>query len=451
MKIKKIKVKNFKSISENEINLNGCSAIVTAGNNKGKTTLLRGLIDRIQSEKPDMIIKKGEKDGFATMELTDGSHFEWIFSEKKEVLSYTTKDNFKVDISKGAALKDIQNRFFPSKFDIDIFLASQPKKQVEILQKLVGIDFTSIDNEYKLAFDERTIANREYERLKAINLTKPIEVSKPNLNTLKARKIEISNKIQDELKLIKEKNNEIRKNWENENEKLRTEIENFNKIQQDKTNAILNLTKEFNSIQLFSFSDCFDYQKANLKISSLPIPENQKTFAKLPEPKFENENINNSELIEIEKEIEIANQQNIDYNIFVEKQKQYNDWINFGKAAKENAAKLNEKVKEIETRKKEMISGAKFPNGFEIIDGEIKVNGFSLQKNQISTSRLYIAALQLASMELGEVKSLHFDCSTLDKNSLKEVIEWAEKEGLQLLIEKPDFEAGEIKYEIINE
>jgi hypothetical protein len=74
-----------------------------------------------------------------------------------------------------------------------------------------------------------------------------------------------------------------------------------------------------------------------------------------------------------------------------------------------------------------------------------------LQKNQISSSRLYIAALQLAAMELGEVKALHFDCSTLDKNSLKEVLDWASINDLQLLIEKPDFQAGEIQYQIISE
>ena len=131
--------------------------------------------------------------------------------------------------------------------------------------------------------------------------------------------------------------------------------------------------------------------------------------------------------------------------------KQYNDWVSQGKAAKEKAKLLDEKVKEIEQKRKDLISSAKFPDGFEIINGQIYVYSLPLNDKQISLSRKYIAGLQLASMELGEVESLYFDCSTLDKISLGDVLKWANENDLQLLIEKPDFEAGEISYQIIKE
>ena len=51
-------------------------------------------------------------------------------------------------------------------------------------------------------------------------------------------------------------------------------------------------------------------------------------------------------------------------------------------------------------------------------------------------------------MVLGDIKTLHFDASFLDKNSLTEVEEWANKNNYQLLIERPDFDGGEIRYEI---
>ena len=44
---------------------------------------------------------------------------------------------------------------------------------------------------------------------------------------------------------------------------------------------------------------------------------------------------------------------------------------------------------------------------------------------------------------------MHFDASYLDKNSLSDIQLWADQNDLQLLIERPDFEAGEIKYEVI--
>ena len=63
MKIKSIEVVNFKAIQHQEINLNGYSAIVTGANNKGKSSLLRGLIDRFHGEKPNVIVKNGEEKG----------------------------------------------------------------------------------------------------------------------------------------------------------------------------------------------------------------------------------------------------------------------------------------------------------------------------------------------------------------------------------------------------
>jgi hypothetical protein len=50
---------------------------------------------------------------------------------------------------------------------------------------------------------------------------------------------------------------------------------------------------------------------------------------------------------------------------------------------------------------------------------------------------------------MGEVRTLHFDASSLDKNTLGEIQEWADANDLQLLIERADFAAGEISYELI--
>lgn len=451
MKIKTIKVKNLKSISESELILNGCTAIVQAGNNKGKTTLLRGIIDRIQNEKPELIIKQGEKEGFAVMELTDGSRFEWNFTEKKEVLNYITKDNFKIDVSKGSALKDIQQKFFPSRFDIDLFLSSQPKKQVEMLQKLVGLDFTALDSEYQKYYDLRTEANRDYIRLKSMCLKKTEHVESVDIDKLKFKKSEIEKIINTQVDSIRQKNNNLRENWENENEKLRIEIQIFNNEQKEKEIVIGSLQKELEDCNLKSLLKFFDIEAAQKYIDSFEKPAQLKQFIKLPEPKYSLEITDKTELISIENEIEKAHEQNKLFAIYETELKQYNSWVEQGKAAKENALQLDVKVTEIEQKKKELIASAKFPNGFEIINGQIYVYGLPLNDKQISLSRKYIAGLQLASMELREVSSLYFDCSTLDKNSLSDVLKWANENDLQLLIEKPDFEAGDIQYQIIKE
>jgi hypothetical protein len=55
----------------------------------------------------------------------------------------------------------------------------------------------------------------------------------------------------------------------------------------------------------------------------------------------------------------------------------------------------------------------------------------------------------LSSVNLKELKTLYFDCSPLDKNSMEAVLKWAKENDLQLLIERPDFDGGELRFEII--
>lgn len=60
----------------------------------------------------------------------------------------------------------------------------------------------------------------------------------------------------------------------------------------------------------------------------------------------------------------------------------------------------------------------------------------------------------MGALKLGEVGALHFDASTLDRVTLYEIEKWAQEfpgveGGLQLLIERPAFEGGDISYELI--
>ena len=100
-----------------------------------------------------------------------------------------------------------------------------------------------------------------------------------------------------------------------------------------------------------------------------------------------------------------------------------------------------------------MIRGANMPEGFGFTEDGITYNGLPLSAQQISSSAIYIAALKLASINVGNVRFLHFDASMLDNRSLQEVRDWAEKQDLQLGIElvERDIEKEEIRYEIIED
>lgn len=414
MKIKRIEVQNYKALSEQEISLNGCSAIVTAGNDKGKTSILTGLIDRLHSEKADVIVKEGEEKGHNIVELTDGSRIEWNFTKKTERLSYITPDGIK---QTSGVIGAIGEKYFGKEFDIDDFLNSGPKDQEGELKDLVDVDFSDVEERYKEAYEERTEANRELKNVKGKQIEEPEKVEHVDVSDLIAERDSIQefNKKQDEVKGKKENYETGIENLEDSCEELESDIEDLEKRLKKKREELENKQDRIKNGQE--------------KIESLPEVKEKKSTEEI------DQKINSAQEINAKAD---------KYDRYLETKKELEE-------AEAKAEKADKKVKQIESEKREMINNADFPEGFDINEDGLTYKGFPLSEKQLSKSSKYIAALKLGAMVLGKVKTLHFDASALDKHSLNEVQEWAEEKDLQLLIERPDYDGGEIKYEIIEQ
>jgi len=470
-KTKTVTVLNFKAVESANADFNGCSVIILGGNNKGKTSLLTGIQDRIRGVYPEAVVTKGKKEGEITLTLTTGEKFQWNFDENgKQRLIFFTRGGIKTSVT-----KEIANRYFPPVFDIDLFLNSQPKQQRIIIQKLVGIDLTSIDAEYKQAYDERTDANRTATNAKArIPEFAPENVIKIDTAELQIKRNQIREKLNALYLDNKKKNDTMRRTYDalvkEETDRVNTENQRLNTLYQEairtedkteneaKTNnesLKLNINKAMAAFQ--NLIECgYNGREVAVFIDLLPKPveyvrkEIEKPIPiigeKIPIPEYITPELpDDSELKEIDLQIAGLAENNskaIAYENYLQLVKEANE-------AKETAEIADGKVKEIEARKMEIMKGAKFPEGIELTDEGISIDGYALDKSQISTSKIYCTALRLAALKLGEVKTLHFDASTLDNITLKEIMKWAESEDLQLLIEMPDREGGNLSYEII--
>ncbi|VXC99591.1 hypothetical protein [Sphingobacterium multivorum] len=409
-KVKTITVSNLKAISNLTADFNGCTAIITGGNNKGKSSFLRSLPDRLKQTKPDVILKEGETEGFAEWELTTGEKFRWQFDSKTkagEKLIFITKENIKTSIT-----KEISERYFPKGFDIDKFLNDGPQKQREMLQKIVGIDFTDVDRRYKQAYENRTFANKQLEadrqKLKPINEDLPNE-PKPYIE------------LQQQLAGI-----------DAHNQKYEYVTEGI----QEKQSKVTSLENE-----ILRLKDLISAEEEKIKTLEADIVKGQSWLSvKDNQPKTE------EEAAELKSKIDSIIKENEEIeanNKAIEIKSQ------FDRSEKE-AQEADDLVKKIESEKVDMIRNAKLPVGFGFSDDGVTYLGHSLSKAQLSTSAIYIAALKLAALNIGEVKTLHFDASYLDKNSLQEIENWAKENDLQLLIERPDFDGGEIEFHLID-
>lgn len=449
-KIKSISFTNFKAIDKYEADFKGCTAIITSGNGKGKTSFLKGLTERIRFVRPEIMVKRGQEAGKGEMVLDTGEKFIWEFNVAgKDKLDYIDQKSIKQSVT--VALGE---RFFPPTFDIDKFLLSSPKEQAKQLQKIVGIDFTDVDARYSAAYANRTARNLEAERFH-VKLSKMLETPKVlpvDLTKLQEAKEAERLKLNDLYKANKAENKKRRDNWEAGKKVIDEEVAIFNGAQRLKKSEI-QLIEECRDRIYDMFAECaplrglINLTELTEHIKNMPSPKTEQIAATLypKEPDYVEEMPEDKELRAIDAQILAASEINAEA-------KKYSEYIEYKaqtEAAIEEAAKADEAVKAIEQERLRLIETAKFPKGILIGPDGITVDGFPLDKNQISSSKLYTTALRIASMSLGEVKTLYFDASYLDNQNLTEIQQWAEENDLQLLIERPAREGGEIVYQLI--
>jgi len=435
-KIQKISVKNFKIISNLEVDFKGCTAIITGGNNKGKSSFLRSLPDRIRYIRPEVMVKNGEKEGSGELVLDTGERFTWEFNtDGKDKLSYWTKEGIKT-----SATKELGERFFPPVFDIDKFLQSSPKNQALQLQKIIGIDFTDIDSRYELAYADRTEKNRDAEKFhaKLSQMEVPENIAPVDVSDLIAKKESVRAKLNELYRTNKAANDAVRLEFQQKRDaatnEYHAELKRKNLLDSEKAVAerclkeLIALGYSGSQVQMF--------------IDNMPVIESvvDKT-AEIVMPELIQEMPDDSELQEIDAKLLTASETNA-------KAKVYSDFMAYKAEVEDSkmAADLADQlVQDITRERLALIQTAKLPTGIELTPDGILVDGFPLDKNQISTSKLYCAALRIASINLGEVKTLYFDASFLDKFTLSEIQEWANANDFQLLIERPDFDGGDIE------
>lgn len=400
MKVKTIRVKNIKAITETEVDFNGCTAIITGWNNKWKSTLLKSLPDRIRGIKPEQIVKIWETEWSAEWELTDGSKIQWKIDEKgKETFIYILPNGLEV---KDWVLKFLQDKYFGDGFDIDKFLLATPKEQTKMLQKIIGEWIEEAQEEYKKAYSDRTEKNSilKNEKAKAIESDMwDVPLQEKDIISLQTSIRQANDKNQDYNSLIQ--------------------------TLAEKQNKLDHIDKEIARLQ---------WERSLVEWAKKSLEERAKTMEKIDVSKLE---IELAEAIEYNKKV--LNHNNI-----------LRQWVSLDVAQK-NWDEADAKVKELEQKIKDIMAKSPLPEWLTIDEDWVKYRWLPLSKEQLSSSAVYIVALKLGSLWMGALKTLFFDASYLDKNSLDEIQEWAEKSGFQLLIERPDYEGWEISYKIIEE
>ncbi len=159
-----LQAENVKRLKAIELHPNGSLVVVKGRNGQGKTSLLDAIQMALggKGAQPAEPIRRGADSAQVVLDLEDMT-VERRWTKKGTYLEVRAKDG-----SKLASPQAVLDKLVGSlSFDPLTFLRLKPAEQLALLRDLVGVNTSDLDAESKRIYDERTIVNREVERLKA--------------------------------------------------------------------------------------------------------------------------------------------------------------------------------------------------------------------------------------------------------------------------------------------
>lgn len=434
MKVKKLNIKNFKSISNAEIEFNKPLICLYGDVEQGKTSFLNAIKLLFQKGFPNDLIQHGTSEASIELQLENGLISRSFYLNKdNEIIARPLKAILN---NKEMKITELQNLFNPFQLNQDYLKEMTSLERKKFFVELFNVDTKDIDNkiiELKTQAEKLRILIGTFGE---INIT---PVTQPNLSELQSKEKEIRASYNQIALNIRAENKVLKDNWKAENEVLRSEIEKFNNLQTEKQLTLdLFAQKEYKVMELISFAPEFkpfiDLNGIKNIIGNLAKPEEIKTFTETPEPEYKLEtDFNQSELADIQEKISDAKANQIIYENYLKAVEKNNE-----KTAKQNELQnvenslrdlRKQKIAKLQEYGKE-ISGLTFNEiGDFIFEG---TNGENLSTSQIvrlgiETSKLFPKTLiDLELIDRGE--SLN-----LSKN-INFWIQKAEKENKNILM-----------------
>lgn len=392
MKVESIRIKNFKAISEENLEINGNNVYVLGKNGLGKSSFLDAIFKVISGKDlPTKLTKNDAKNGFVEIDLGE-LKVKATFNEKNEKIALTIENKDGAQYKSPRTMLDELSGVVD--FDLNSFFNLTPKKQVDFIKELVGIDFTDLDADYKENFDQRTFVNKQVKELETKQILFDVKKSEPkDIKELQA-----------EIQTANETNNKIKDVVERRNERAK---------------KIVALQNELKELELQN-KKATEWLDAN---EVVVIAEKQKAFDDALE--FNKEVENTTKGLRLAKEL---------------------------KTALSEQEELNNILKSIEETKLRVISEAKMPvPGLTFDENSLYYNGLPFEKSQINTAQQIIVGLQINLALLKDIKIARFDGSLLDNDNIAIVEKWAKENELQLFVEFVDRNTESLKIEIREE
>jgi len=400
---------NTKRIKAAQIRPNNSPTVVIGGRNaQGKSSLMDSIIMAIQGGKsiPAKPVREGQESAQIILETDDLVIQRTIAPDRSTKLVVTNKQGAKFS----SAQKMLDKLLGSLSFDPLAFSRMKPAEQETALRDLLGIDTRRLDAEREIAFDDRTIVNREAKALQAQVDGMPYHKDLPE-DELSAQEI------QEALAEAKRHNAECDK------------IVDAYYDAKDAHEAVEAQIAECDTeiARLMDLLKTEQRQKATLKQQ---VVEMEPAIAKAAEAATAIKRVDEDEIVQKLVSVSETNRLVADNKLLEERTVALNLKLN-------ESTELTAKIKDIDKQKSELLAAAKYPiPGLAIaMEGGITLNGIPLE--QASTAeQLKTGVAICVAMNPEFPVVLIRDASLLDDDSLAMVEQFATQHGCQVWMER---------------
>lgn len=413
MKIVELKTENVMRIKAAHIKPDGNLVIIGGRNAQGKSSLMASIQNTLEGAAniAPVPVRQGAEKSTTEIDLGDMIVRRTVQPNGNTSLVITDKEKRRYP-SPQAMLDALTGRL---SFDPLSFATQDPKKQLETLKTLVGVDFTKDDEEREKVYNERTVVNREVERAQ-ISLSQAAhypEVKEPVDVTALQTELQEAQKHNEKLGPLK--------------------IEASKKAGAYSATPATLKQMETRRNELLAEIDALKAKVVSVEEGIVTLKQAQDTLRKEAVAAQEAANsFDEQDTAAIQQKISEAHEHNRKHATNQARATQEKTLT----AKKAEAEKLTKQIAEIDARKQAKLSAAKFPvAGLGFGAGEVTFNGLPFSQAS-DAERMRVSVAMAAAMNPKLRVVLVKNASLLDEDNLALLAKLADEYELQVWIER---------------
>ena len=413
MKIIELRAENVKRIQAVNIKPDGSLVVIGGRNGAGKSSTLDCIKYALGGKKgiPSEPVRKGEKRGEIFLDLGELKIHETIGINGASNLVVKNADGLKYP----SPQKILDELMGPISFDPLEFARQKPDLQSATLQKLVGLDFRTLNQRRQEVYSDRTVQNRIVRNLESrIGAMPKATKDAPGEESSTAGILEQQKKAQ----AINEENMRIQTAWAQKNQVVEFTVG----VIEEELGRITSLQRQIKNAQTL-----VEEKQASLK----------KDKAELEALGEQVQELQHQDLNQFDEKLKEAEKANTEIRLNIQRGKDREKLVTELTEANNSSDKLTKELEDIDVEKCTLISEAPYPiKGLAVTDeGNVVFEGLPLDQASSAEQLRVSVAIGLALNPKLKVLLIR-DGSLLDDDSLAMVGEMAEGADAQVWIER---------------